>query len=53
MDGVERGPGLTMFDHDGGRGIKISENLTTWYMIDPFQNNFTHCRGRVLNRVGV
>ena len=28
---------MTMFDHDGGReGVKISENLTTWYMDDPF-----------------
>ena len=26
---------MTMFDHDGGRGVKISENLTTWYMDAP------------------
>ena len=27
---------MTMFDHDGGRGVKNSENLTTWYMDAPF-----------------
>ena len=26
---------MTMFDYDGGRGVKISENLTTWYMDGP------------------
>ena len=26
---------MTMFDHDGGRGVKNSENLTTWYMDAP------------------
>ena len=28
---------MTMFDHDGGRGVKISENLTTWYMDEFFK----------------
>ena len=28
---------MTMFDHDGGRGVKISENLTTWYMDAPIK----------------
>ena len=31
---------MTMFDHDGGRGVKISENLTTWYMDGPKPRNF-------------
>ena len=26
---------MTMFDHDGGRGVKIPANLTTWYMDAP------------------
>ena len=26
---------MTMFDHEGGGGVKISENLTTWYMDGP------------------
>ena len=28
---------MTMFDHEGGGGVKISENLTTWYMDAPYQ----------------
>ena len=27
---------MTTFDHEGGREVKISENLTTWYMNDPY-----------------
>ena len=28
---------ITMFDHEGEREeVKISENMTTWYMDDPF-----------------
>ena len=31
-----RGVGqMTMFDHEGGGGVKISENLTTWYIDAP------------------
>ena len=26
---------MTMFDHEGGGEVKISENLTTWYMDAP------------------
>ena len=29
---------MTMFDHEGGGGVKISENLTTWYMKYDFSN---------------
>ena len=28
---------MTMFDHDGGGGVKIFENLTTWYMDAPYR----------------
>ena len=31
-----RGVGqMTMFDNDGGGGVKISKNLATWYMDAP------------------
>ena len=34
-----RGVGqMTMFDHEG-EGVKISENLTTWYMDAPLKYN--------------
>ena len=29
---------VSMFDHNEGGGIKISENLTTWYMDAPSDN---------------
>ena len=35
---------MTMFDHNGGKGVKIPENLTAWYMDAPLsktpQSNF-------------
>ena len=30
---------VSMFDHNEGGGIKISENLTTWGMDGPFHNS--------------
>ena len=30
-----------MFDHDGEKWIKISENLTTWYMDTPKERILT------------
>ena len=41
----DRGIGkMTMFDHEGGGGVKISENLTTWY-IDAPVGNWKFCAG--------
>ena len=35
---VSRGFGqMTMFDHEGWRGVKISKNLITWYMDAPIR----------------
>ena len=31
---------MTMFDHEGaGEGVKISQNLTTWYRMTPYENS--------------
>ena len=40
---------MTTFDHEmGGRGgVKISENLTTWYMNDPL-NDYWNNRDCIL-----
>ena len=35
---------MTMFDHEGGGGVKISENLTTWYINAPV-GNWKFCAG--------
>ena len=39
---------MTMFDHDGGRGVKISENLTTWYMDAPLEGSELLFKGNAL-----
>ena len=38
LEGVGPVGQMTMFDHDGVMVVKISENLTTWYMRYDFSN---------------